>query len=152
MTFDYIFIYLSPRELDLSFINKYYIIYKASIIIICLLLFFNFFILKRSNYKILKELDEKNALLNNLNERLEQQVIARTKKINDQSDRIKELAFTNSHQLRASVVRIMGLSHILKSNSLKEDEKEFCIQNIEDSGKEMDVITRNLSINLSEED
>jgi signal transduction histidine kinase len=152
ITFDNLFVYFSPNELDLSFIYKYYVPYKSALTVICILLYFVFFVLKRSNYQILKELDKKNELLYNLNENLEQQVQARTKRINAQSDRIKELAFTNSHQLRSSVVRIIGLSHILKSGTATEEEKAYCIQNIEDSVKEMDDITRNLSINLIEEE
>ncbi len=151
ITYDNIFVWCATQPLDIGFIKENYVIYKAALTFIGIVLYLNLYIFKRSNYLMQRELDQQNLLLQNLNQNLELQIIERTQKINSQNEKVKELAFTNSHQLRANIARILGLSHIFL-NSTDMEEKEFCIEKITENVKAMDVITTDISAKLIEED
>lgn len=151
LTYDNLLVYFSARPLELGFIYKYYPIYKLGIFFVSLMLYYNLYVSKRSNYQLQQELDYNYSLLQGLNDNLEKQILIRTKKIKEQNQHIKALAFTNSHQLRASIARIIGLSSIMTSTP-SEEEKIFCIQKIAENVKEMDTITTDLSKKLVEEE
>ncbi len=65
--------------------------------------------------------------------------------IEEQNKRLKEIAWTQSHLVRAPLARIMGLVSILKDHEMCEDfSKEEIIDNIATSADELDTIIRNI--------
>jgi signal transduction histidine kinase len=76
--------------------------------------------------------------------------------IEAQNARLREIAWTQSHVVRAPLARLMGLVELYKL-SLEDDaaEREFCLQEIDNSARELDRIIRDISektegINLQE--
>jgi len=67
-----------------------------------------------------------------------------------QNERIKKLAFTNAHKVRADVARILGLLTLINSYANKE-EKELYIQKIKTTADSLDVITWEIAEELAEE-
>jgi PAS domain S-box-containing protein len=76
--------------------------------------------------------------------------------IEAQNARLREIAWTQSHVVRAPLARLMGLVELYKL-SPEDDaaEREFCLQEIDNSARELDRIIRDISektesINLEE--
>jgi PAS domain S-box-containing protein len=76
--------------------------------------------------------------------------------IEAQNARLREIAWTQSHVVRAPLARLMGLVELFKL-SPEDDaaEREFCLQEIDNSARELDRIIRDISektegINLQE--
>ena len=65
--------------------------------------------------------------------------------IEEQNTRLKEIAWTQSHLVRAPLARIMGLVSLLKSEETGEElTKDVLIDNIASSADELDTIIRNI--------
>jgi hypothetical protein len=156
--YDKILFYSSPDNMDLSFIyGDNHIYFQISKIILVCFLYTSLYTAKIVSYKfrtIMIEfnsiLDHKNTELNSLNQNLERTVKERTEKVSLQNKRIKDLAFTNSHIVRASVARIIGLINIV-NGYVSEEDKEFCYKMIRESALELDLETDKIAQNLKEE-
>lgn len=142
---------------DLDFIKKYHVYYvfgKIAITILFYTAFFTFKLMYHKNRMLLLELtetlDEKNQTLNLLNASLENKVAERTAKLSLQNERIKSLAHTNAHEIRASIARIIGLSTITK-HDISQEEKEYCESKILENISDLEKITQKLSKELIEE-
>lgn len=103
----------------------------------------------RINWKAYVELQEKNEIIESLNQNLEAKVEKRTKRLKEQNEKLREFAFVNSHVLRAPVSRILGLVNLLIKSAVSQTDKEI-IQYLDESAKELDTVTRNLSVTLRE--
>jgi signal transduction histidine kinase len=103
----------------------------------------------RINWKAYVELREKNEIIENLNQNLEAKVEKRTVRLREQNEKLREFAFVNSHVLRAPVSRILGLVNLLIRSELPNTDKEV-VYHLEESAKELDTVTRNLSVTLRE--
>jgi len=77
------------------------------------------------------------------NERLEEIVQDRTRKLREQNDRLSKYAFMNSHELRGPICRMIGLLNLLKLSQQTEYEKILSL--IQETGKELDIITRHIN-------
>ena len=65
--------------------------------------------------------------------------------IEEQNKRLREIAWTQSHLVRAPLARIMGLVSLLKEDELGEElSKKDIIDNIASSADELDTIIRNI--------
>jgi hypothetical protein len=156
--YDKIFLYAIPNNLDLSFIyGDNHIYYQVSKIVLVCFMYTSLYIIKTASYKyriaiseFTSILDQKNTELTYLNQNLEKIVKERTEKLRLQNQRIKDLAFTNSHTVRALVARIIGLVNLLHINPSEED-KEFCYKMVRESALELDLETNKISQNLKEE-
>ena len=100
-----------------------------------------------------KEIQKQALELEEMNEGLEQMVLQRTKKIQEQNETLREYAFSNSHIVRAPLARIMGLSQLLTENHELSNEKRRELQeNIKSSASELDGIIRSLGKILTDND
>ncbi len=89
-------------------------------------------------------LTAKSELIDELNER--------NTKIEEQNQKLKRFAFTNAHDVRAPLARILGLAETLKSHeNLSLDKKNELTDNIIDSSNELDAVIRRLAKILSED-
>lgn len=132
----------------------YYVFGKVGITVLLYTAFFTFKLMYHRNRMLLleltKELDQKNQTLNTLNASLENKVAERTAKLSLQNERIKSLAYTNAHEIRAYIARIIGLLNLSKQN-IPQEEKVFCETKISENISDLEKITQKLSKELIEE-
>ena len=145
------------KSVDISFIEENQLFYTTSQVIMVIFLYCSFYFFKLIYYrqqmqlkKLNNVLDDKIIELSYLRGNLERIVNERTEKLNVQNERIRELAHTNSHGIRAYVVRILGLSRLFNLD-ITEEEKEFCKKEILENAIGLDNLTRRLSKQLVEE-
>jgi len=157
LTFDELVIAHFDQLPDLYFIKKYHLYYifgKTGITVLLYSAFFTFKLMYHRSRMLLldltKELDQKNQTLNVLNTSLENKVAERTAKLSLQNERIKSLAYTNAHEIRAYIARIIGLFNLLKQD-VSQDEKEYCESKILENVSDLEKITQKLSKELIEE-
>ena len=85
-----------------------------------------------------------------LNQSLEQRVIERTQKVEEQKARITELAFLTSHRVRGPLTSIMGITILLQD--FPGDQKIFeMLPKLHHLSQEMDQVILNMNEMLSEE-
>ena len=86
--------------------------------------------------------------VSNMNERLESLVLERTKKLNNQNEKLIEYAYINSHLLRAPLCRIQGLRMLMdyEPDNFKEYKLYF-----DHSLTELIEVTHSISLILQEE-
>ncbi len=142
---------------DLEFIKKYHLYYVLSKSIISFFLYssllffkYTYHVNRKKLFLLTEELNNKNQALNILNASLENKVTERTAKLSIQNERIKSLAYTNAHEIRAYIARIIGLLNLSNQNISKE-EKEYCASKISENILDLDKITQKLSKELIEE-
>lgn len=61
-----------------------------------------------------------------------------------QNDRLREIAWTQSHIVRAPVARLIGLIDLIKTGGLNETEKETYLNHVISSAEEVDVIIKDI--------
>jgi PAS domain S-box-containing protein len=61
-----------------------------------------------------------------------------------QNDRLRDIAWTQSHIVRAPVARLIGLIDLIKTGGLNEHEKEMYLGHVVSSAEEVDVIIKNI--------
>lgn len=66
------------------------------------------------------------------------------KAIKEQNSKLKEIAWTQSHIMRAPVARLMGLIDLIKNEELDIEEKEEVLNFVLKSAKEIDDSIRNI--------
>ncbi|ADR20855.1 hypothetical protein MATR_15190 [Marivirga tractuosa] len=81
------------------------------------------------------------------NERLEEIVQDRTQKLQEQNERLSKYAFMNSHELRGPICRMIGLLNVLKISKSTDHKK--LLRLIQETGLELDAITRQINQTLS---
>ena len=64
--------------------------------------------------------------------------------IEDHNSRLKDIAWTQSHVVRAPLARIMGLVDLIQ-NYPNIDEQSELLEHINSSAKELDSIIRNIT-------
>lgn len=85
--------------------------------------------LRKMNADLLKQIDEKERILSDLEKAKERAV---------ESDRLKSAFLANiSHEIRTPMNGILGFTSLLKSKELKQDKQKRYIEIIENSGKRM---------------
>jgi signal transduction histidine kinase len=77
------------------------------------------------------------------NEKLEEIVQDRTQKLKEQNERLSKYAFMNSHELRGPICRMIGLLNLLKKT--KSEEQKKILDLIQETGLELDVITKQIN-------
>lgn len=66
------------------------------------------------------------------------------KAIAKQNERLREIAWTQSHVVRAPVARLMGLVDMVKNGKISAEERDQFLTNIYDSAEEIDEIIRGI--------
>jgi len=125
--------------------------FTLSKIILLIFLYASFYQYKIATYRYDKKVNELNDKLRMINKNLEVKVLDRTKKLELQNKRIKELTYSNSHRIRAYVARITGVIGLLDGNESHE-EKSFYYQTINEIIVELEIETQKISKILSDED
>ncbi|HTF80726.1 MAG TPA: hypothetical protein VL947_03340 [Cytophagales bacterium] len=156
-TYDELLFALFHESIDLSFVRQYYIPYVFAKIVICIFFYAMLLLYKlvyhesRRKISLLsQELKCKNDEMQVLNSILEIRVAERTDKLALQNGRIKNLAFTNAHEIRAYTSRILGLLHVFEMK-ISEEEREFCLSKLKESAEGLDLLTKKISTELIEE-
>ncbi len=62
----------------------------------------------------------------------------------EQNAKLKEIAWTQSHIVRAPVARLMGLINLVREDVLENEEKELMLDNIIKSADEIDAIIKQI--------
>jgi PAS domain S-box-containing protein len=61
-----------------------------------------------------------------------------------QNDRLRDIAWTQSHIVRAPVARLIGLIDLIKKGGLNDQEKEMYLGHVVSSAEEVDVIIKDI--------
>ncbi|MGJ3235650.1 ligand-binding sensor domain-containing protein [Marivirga sp.] len=97
-----------------------------------------------------EELINQSEQIANNNERLEDIVQDRTQKLKEQNERLSKYAFMNSHELRGPICRMTGLLNLLKLTKNEEHHKILLL--IQETGLELDAVTRKINETLDNVD
>lgn len=73
------------------------------------------------------------------------------KAIEEQNEKLKEIAWTQSHIVRAPVARLMGLINLIKDDELEFEEKDEILNFIIKSADEIDSVIKNIVENSAYE-
>jgi len=128
------------KEIELKKQNTILILLIAGIsltIFLGVLLYLNF----HSKNKAYQKLDEANKTIKKQNEDLEQVITVRTETIRTKNEKLKDLAYFNSHQIRKHTANILGL--ILVSSF--EENKDQYFKMIENEAKGLDDIIEEIN-------
>jgi len=66
------------------------------------------------------------------------------KKIEEQNTKLKNIAWTQSHDLRAPLARILGIVNLLELESFKSRDLPILMENLRKSGNELDKIVQKI--------
>jgi signal transduction histidine kinase len=97
-----------------------------------------------------EELITSNEKIKLANDNLEDMVYERTKKINDQLSQLLKYAHMNSHDVRAPLARIMGLTQLLDIETDDTARREI-IKKLGPASKELDWVIKTMTQILSKE-
>lgn len=97
------------------------------------------------------ELQSLNDQLQDLNKSLESKIEERTQRLTWQKQKLAEYAHANAHQLRAPVVSILGLLHLIERIELPEND-QILVEKLQVCGMDLDRITRVIARNLEEDE
>ncbi len=89
-------------------------------------------------------IEEQNQKILSRNVNLEEEVRKRTRELTDYNLQLEQFAFIASHNPRAPLARILGLSHLLTLQQVNLTEKELIIQKMIFSCAELDTIVKDL--------
>ncbi|WP_420582602.1 tetratricopeptide repeat protein [Reichenbachiella sp.] len=98
-----------------------------------------------------KELAQVNGEMKNMNESLEVLVKERTKKIESQNKKLRDYAFSNSHEVRAPLSNLLGLINVSKIQGMTPEEQEEIIEKIYISALDLDSVITKVNKILEEE-
>lgn len=97
-----------------------------------------------------EELQKVNGQMKNMNESLEELVLERTKKIESQNQKLREYAFSNSHEVRAPLANLLALIELTKKDQSPTEHQEI-LESIHFSATELDFIITKVNKLLKEE-
>jgi signal transduction histidine kinase len=75
----------------------------------------------------------------------------RTTKIELQNTKLREFSFSNSHEVRAPLSRLMGLINLWNEEKVTKGERDFLIEKISSAALELDEVVKKLNIILAQE-
>lgn len=79
------------------------------------------------------------VLINDITDR-----IIYTQKVEQQNQRLKEIAWIQSHVVRAPLARLMGLVNLITEDIVEKGELNNVLKNVLDSANELDLIIRDI--------
>ncbi len=97
------------------------------------------------------ELERVNGEMKHMNDSLEVLVKERTKKIESQNKKLRDYAFSNSHEVRAPLSNLLGLINISKIQGMTPEEQEEIIEKIYISALDLDSVITKVNKILEEE-
>jgi hypothetical protein len=96
-----------------------------------------------------EELLQSHDNVNEMNRNLEKIVMERTAKVHAQNEMLLKYTFTNAHQLRAPVARLLGLISIRKLDV--NPDNNFFFTKVEDQANEIDTVVKQINAELEKE-
>lgn len=102
-----------------------------------------------------KQLQHLNAQLKTFNQNLDQDVKERTQKLKEKNEKLEEIAFLNSHRVRAYAARMMGLLSIINYENLDTISNRELLSLLYITAQELDKLLHqitDLTENLEEID
>jgi tetratricopeptide (TPR) repeat protein len=97
-----------------------------------------------------EELTQANQEISRINENLEQEVHLRTEKIERQNQMLIEYAYSNAHNVRGPLARILGLASLMSREDDPELLKEYTTF-MYVSAQELDNVIRDINVKLQDE-
>lgn len=97
-----------------------------------------------------EEIKDRNVQLKNYNEHLEERVYERTEELEHQNKQLAEYAFINSHLLRAPLASILGVSNLLCSTKLSDDQMEY-VKHLVTASNDLDEVIAKINKALQSE-
>jgi PAS domain S-box-containing protein len=97
-----------------------------------------------SNIIQIKGDDVKIVLANDITDRLHY-----IKAIEEQNIKLKEIAWEQSHIIRAPLARLMGLTHLIKKKDTMDDDAQKTYDLLQDAAKEIDDTIKRITQNIS---
>ncbi len=97
-----------------------------------------------------QELQEANKTISSINSELEKIIGERTAELKKKNKKILDFAFFNSHQVRGSLARIMGLLEVFNESSGKKETKSVS-ELLRSQAGELDDLIRDINRILAEE-
>ena len=95
-----------------------------------------------------RTLEQVYGQLKNHNERLQKDVRERTCQLERRNAQLEAYAFMNSHKVRAPLVRIISLVHLLQEEDLSEEEEETYKAYLLTSADELDAVIKQIAHQL----
>lgn len=95
------------------------------------------------------ELQQKQQLVNKINESLESKIKERTEILEKKNTQLQEYTYVNSHLLRGPLCRILGIIYLLENNLLN-NEMDY-LKELKTSAAELDDLIKKISRNLEGE-
>jgi len=95
------------------------------------------------------ELMEIQKYLNSLNLNLEKLVDERTEKIQQKNKLLVKYSYTNAHDLRGPVARLLGLGEIYRLDT--KLNADFVIEKMLAEAKEIDSVVRRINLELNQD-
>ena len=68
-----------------------------------------------------------------------------SEELNKQNRQLKEIAWTQSHLVRAPLTRLMGLANVLQKKIVPESDKDIYLKHIQDSANELDNVIKEIT-------
>jgi tetratricopeptide (TPR) repeat protein len=97
-------------------------------------------------------INEANEEIKLINESLESTVKERTGKIELQNSKLREYSFSNSHEVRAPLARLIGLIYLWNDKRVTSGDRDSLIEKISHAAFELEEIVKKVSVLLNEDD
>ncbi|MCA6377873.1 MAG: hypothetical protein IM627_19165, partial [Cytophagales bacterium] len=91
------------------------------------------------------KLRDAQSMIEEQNQNLEGEVAKRTLELTVQNEQLEQFAFIASHNLRGPVARMLGLGRLVGSGAIANHEKEYVLDSLVESTKELDMVVRDLA-------
>ena len=88
-----------------------------------------------------KEKQAKLVLINDITERVKY-----IEAIEEQNKQLREIAWMQSHVVRAPLARMMGIVNVLKQTEVTAEEKKLLLDNFVESGAALDTIIKDITV------
>lgn len=133
-----------------------------NIIIIGIIIFFLFvtvglyFIIRKRkivNQKLQHQFEiisQQKKEIEKLNVNLENQVLARTQKLNIINHELKEYAFMNAHNVRGHLATILGLFYLIDNKLCSKEEERYIMEQVSSEAKKMDLVVNKINKKLEQ--
>ena len=95
-----------------------------------------------------EELKQANEEISRINQNLESIVAERTKVITAQNNKILDYVYYNSHQVRGPLTRILGLTNLIETDAISEEEMPKVLDDIDKAAKELDAVVKMMNETL----
>jgi signal transduction histidine kinase len=92
----------------------------------------------------LEEAEAQRSKIEDLNLTLEKKVKERTKSLDARNKMLEQYAIYNSHVLRAPIAKLQGLTHVILSLDISQQDAKAYLDMIHQSSSELDQVTRHM--------